>query len=53
MIKHSSRHIKHVGEEITIKGWLYKLSFEREMMFPPIRDGQGIIQGVVFKEERP
>ena len=41
---------KHVGEEITIKGWLYNLRSSGKLMFPQVRDGSGIIQGVVFKK---
>lgn len=41
---------KHVGEEITIKGWLYNSRSSGKLMFPQIRDGSGIIQGVVFKK---
>lgn len=41
---------KHVGEEITIKGWLYTLRSSGKLMFPQIRDGSGIIQGVAFKK---
>src|SRR5215831_20163714 len=41
---------KHDGEEITIKGWLYNLRSSGKLMFPQIRDGSGIIQGVAFKK---
>ncbi|MFY9610446.1 MAG: asparagine--tRNA ligase [Blastocatellia bacterium] len=41
---------KHAGEEITIKGWLYNLRSSGKLIFPQIRDGSGIIQGVVFKK---
>ena len=44
---------KHVGEEITIKGWLYNMRSSGKLMFPQIRDGSGIIQGVVFKKNVP
>jgi asparaginyl-tRNA synthetase len=40
---------KHVGEEVTIKGWLYNIRSSGKLAFPQIRDGSGIIQGVVFK----
>lgn len=43
----------HVGEEITIKGWLYNIRSSGKLMFPQIRDGSGIIQGVVFKKAVP
>src|SRR5438552_2270173 len=41
---------KHVGNEIRIKGWLYNMRSSGKLMFPQIRDGSGIIQGVVFKK---
>ena len=44
---------KHVGEEITLKGWLYNMRSSGKLMFPQIRDGSGIIQGVVFKKNVP
>src|SRR5215510_3862587 len=44
---------KHDAEEITIKGWLYNLRSSGKLMFPQIRDGSGIIQGVVFKKNVP
>jgi asparaginyl-tRNA synthetase len=44
---------KHVGEEITIKGWLYNSRSSGKLMFPQVRDGSGIIQGVVFKKSVP
>jgi asparaginyl-tRNA synthetase len=44
---------KHVGEEITIKGWLYNLRSSGKLIFPQVRDGSGVIQGVVFKKNVP
>jgi len=44
---------KHVGEEITLKGWLYNMRSSGKLMFPQVRDGSGIIQGVVFKKNVP
>lgn len=41
----------HVGEEITIKGWLYNIRSSGKLIFPQIRDGSGIIQGVVSKRD--
>src|SRR5215470_15049910 len=42
---------KHVGQEITIKGWLYNIRSSCKLMFPQIRDGSGVIQGVVSKRD--
>jgi asparaginyl-tRNA synthetase len=44
---------RHDGQEITIKGWLYNIRSSGKLMFPQIRDGSGIIQGVVFKKNVP
>jgi asparaginyl-tRNA synthetase len=44
---------KKAGEEITIKGWLYNMRSSGKLMFPQVRDGSGIIQGVVFKKNVP
>jgi len=44
---------KHVGDEIKINGWLYNMRSSGKLMFPQIRDGSGIIQGVVFKKGVP
>jgi asparaginyl-tRNA synthetase len=41
----------HVGEEVTIKGWLYAKTGKGRLQFLQVRDGTGIIQCVVFKKE--
>jgi asparaginyl-tRNA synthetase len=41
---------KHVGEEVTLKGWLYNLRSSGKLLFPQLRDGTGILQCVVFKK---
>ncbi|HEU4387924.1 MAG TPA: asparagine--tRNA ligase [Blastocatellia bacterium] len=43
----------HAGEEVLIKGWLYNIRSSGKLMFPQIRDGSGVIQGVVFKKNVP
>jgi len=40
---------KHVGEEVTIHGWLYNKRSSGKLRFLLIRDGTGLIQAVVFK----
>ncbi len=40
---------KHIGEEVTLKGWLYNMRSSGKLMFPQLRDGTGIVQGVVAK----
>jgi asparaginyl-tRNA synthetase len=41
---------RHAGEEVSIRGWLYNIRSSGKLMFPQIRDGSGIIQGVVFRK---
>ncbi len=38
-----------VGQEVLVQGWLYNLRSSGKIVFPQIRDGSGIIQGVVVK----
>jgi asparaginyl-tRNA synthetase len=38
-----------VGQEVSVLGWLYNLRESGKILFPLIRDGTGIIQGVVAK----
>jgi asparaginyl-tRNA synthetase len=40
----------HVGEEVTLKGWLYNLRSSGKILFPQLRDGTGIVQCVVLKQ---
>src|SRR3954471_21088073 len=40
---------KHEGQSVTIKGWLYNLRESGKLLFPIIRDGSGLVQGVVPK----
>ena len=40
---------KHVGEEVTLKGWLYNKRSSGKLQFLVLRDGTGIVQCVVFK----
>src|SRR5436305_14664698 len=44
---------EHIGEEITLKGWLYNLRSSGKLLFPQLRDGTGIVQCVVFKKAVP
>src|SRR4051812_17348564 len=39
----------HVGEDVTIKGWLYNRRSSGKLHFLEVRDGTGIVQAVVFK----
>lgn len=42
---------KHVGEEITLKGWLYNKRSSGPLYFLELRDGYGWVQGVVAKKD--
>ncbi|HXG84830.1 MAG TPA: asparagine--tRNA ligase [Pyrinomonadaceae bacterium] len=39
----------HIGEEVTLKGWLYNSRSSGKLAFLQLRDGTGIVQCVVFK----
>ena len=41
---------QHVGEEVTLRGWLYNLRSSGKLLFPQLRDGTGVIQCVVLKK---
>jgi len=43
----------HVGEEVTLRGWLYNMRSSGKLMFPQLRDGTGLVQCVVFKKAVP
>jgi asparaginyl-tRNA synthetase len=42
---------QHEGQTVTIRGWLYNLRTSGKLLFPQFRDGSGIIQGVVAKQQ--
>src|SRR6266540_3044017 len=44
---------QHLGEKVTINGWLYNKRTSGKLQFPIIRDGSGYLQCVVFKKEVP
>ncbi|SMC76842.1 asparagine--tRNA ligase [Sporomusa malonica] len=48
LIKNLSRH---AGQEVTIQGWVYNLRSSGKIAFLIIRDGSGLMQGVVAKQE--
>ncbi len=39
----------HIGETVTLKGWLYNSRSSGKLVFLQLRDGTGIVQCVVFK----
>ncbi|MCB0044783.1 MAG: asparagine--tRNA ligase [Caldilineaceae bacterium] len=40
---------KHVGEEVTLQGWVYNRTGKGKLQFLQVRDGTGICQAVIFK----
>jgi asparaginyl-tRNA synthetase len=44
---------QHVGQEVTLKGWLYNMSSKGKLHFLQVRDGSGIVQCVVFQKDVP
>ena len=46
----SVSHISnYVGQEVTIKGWVYNRTDKGKLVFLVIRDGSGFVQCVAFK----
>lgn len=51
-IETTIRHLgEHVGQEVTLKGWLYSKRTSGKLRFLLLRDGTGIVQCVAFKKE--
>jgi len=43
----------YAGRTVTIRGWLYNLRESGKLLFPILRDGTGVMQGVVSQKECP
>jgi asparaginyl-tRNA synthetase len=43
----------HVGEIVTVSGWLYNLRKSGKIVFPILRDGTGVMQCVAVKSQLP
>ena len=43
----------HDGQTVEIRGWLYNLRESGKLLFPQLRDGSGVIQGVCPKNQAP
>ena len=41
----------HIGETVTLKGWLYNRRSSGKLHFLQIRDGSGFIQAVMYKPD--
>jgi asparaginyl-tRNA synthetase len=44
---------KYVGQEVSLQGWLYNKRSGGKIRFPLLRDGTGIVQGVLVKGKVP
>ena len=44
---------RHAGETVTISGWIAALRVHARVAFIVLRDGTGVVQGVVVKSELP
>ncbi|MFT7667690.1 MAG: asparaginyl-tRNA synthetase [Planctomycetota bacterium] len=44
---------EHVGESVTLRGWVYNKRSKGKLHFLQLRDGSGIVQCVVFKKNVP
>src|SRR3954467_2232894 len=42
---------KHEGQTVTVQGWVYNKRSSGKVKFLVIRDGTGLMQGVLFKGE--
>jgi asparaginyl-tRNA synthetase len=42
---------RHVGETVTVQGWLYNFRSSGKISFLIVRDGTGLVQGVMVKKE--
>ncbi|HCW32743.1 MAG: asparaginyl-tRNA synthetase, asparaginyl-tRNA synthetase [Candidatus Peregrinibacteria bacterium GW2011_GWF2_39_17] len=51
MIVQISDFLRHVGEEVTIQGWMYNKRGSGKIYFLQLRDGSGMVQGVVAESE--
>ncbi len=47
------RLARHVGKTVAVRGWLYNLSSKGKLHFAQLRDGTGIVQCVLFKNNVP
>jgi asparaginyl-tRNA synthetase len=44
---------QHVGQDVTVRGWVYNRTDKGRLQFLLVRDGTGIAQCVAFKKELP
>ncbi|MGC2691647.1 MAG: OB-fold nucleic acid binding domain-containing protein, partial [Desulfobaccales bacterium] len=44
---------RHLGETVTLRGWVYHLRSSGKVRFLVMRDGAGLVQGVLVKGSLP
>lgn len=44
---------EHIGEQVTIQGWLYNKRSSGKILFLQVRDGTGVIQAVISASDHP
>ncbi len=44
---------QHVGQSVTVRGWVYNRTDKGRLQFIQLRDGSGIAQCVAFKKDMP
>ena len=44
---------RHVGQDVTIEGWLYNRRSSGKLEFLQVRDGSGVVQCVASKADLP
>ncbi len=44
---------RHVGSEVLLQGWLYNKRSSGKVRFVLVRDGTGLVQGVVTSDADP
>ncbi|MGB2983699.1 MAG: asparagine--tRNA ligase [Candidatus Bipolaricaulia bacterium] len=44
---------EHVGSEVTLRGWLYNKRSSGKILFLQVRDGTGVLQAILSKDENP
>jgi asparaginyl-tRNA synthetase len=49
-IIHIDEIAQHVGQEVTVRGWLYAKTNKGRLQFLQVRDGTGVVQAVAFKK---
>ena len=44
---------QHIGQTVTVRGWVHHLRSSGKVRFLVVRDGTGLVQGVLVKGQLP